>query len=170
MLDFSPAAAEFRKETNQPQPNSDGQADAEDDQELSLSPELLTAFQNTLASYKINFKFTSGPWSHFTENTHSDLILTSETIYRSESHEDLIKIFRSPSSEGGVEGRLKDLSLENSGEERRILVAAKVLYFGVGGGIDEFSNRVKSEGGQVTEVWSHNTGVGRKILQISWEQ
>ena len=61
-----------------------------------------------------------------------------------------------------------------SGEQSICLVAAKVLYFGVGGGIAEFvaaleqEARGKSWKADARTVWERNTGVGRKILQIEW--
>ena len=48
------------------------------------------------------------------------------------------------------------------------LVAAKVLYFGVGGGVQEFVKDVESQGGKVEDVWDQRDGVARKIMSIQW--
>jgi protein-histidine N-methyltransferase len=48
------------------------------------------------------------------------------------------------------------------------LVAAKVLYFGVGGGVEGFVRAVEAEGGVVRTVWEHREGVGRRIMRIEW--
>jgi protein-histidine N-methyltransferase len=57
------------------------------------------------------------------------------------------------------------------------LVAAKVLYFGVGGGVSEFIHSVEGslqEGGQgkgfgkVETVWEKKGGVGRKVMSVEW--
>lgn len=55
------------------------------------------------------------------------------------------------------------------------LVAAKVLYFGVGGGISEFTESIERpvdrlRRGRVENVWERKVGVGRKILRIRWEE
>lgn len=48
------------------------------------------------------------------------------------------------------------------------LVAAKVLYFGVGGGIDDFSEAVSRVGGKMEVVSELKTGVGRKVVRVRW--
>ncbi|CAD6909887.1 unnamed protein product, partial [Tilletia laevis] len=52
------------------------------------------------------------------------------------------------------------------------LVAAKVLYFGVGGGVHSFINAVqssrKASGGYAHVVRELNVGVGRAVLQTGW--
>ena len=55
------------------------------------------------------------------------------------------------------------------------LVAAKVLYFGVGGGVSEFTKLietpVKTTGrprGKVEIVLERNVGVGRKVMNVQW--
>jgi len=197
---FSDAAQEFRsaESSSDPKPTAN---EEEEELELTLSPALLNAFQSTLQAYKISLRFTSGPWSLFPSANASDrveeggydLLLTSETIYREESYDDLIAIFRlaneSRSSQYGtsMESKLTQLSISSSqpnSESKappQILIASKVLYFGVGGGIDEFTRRVKQAGSHdrnentdsgsvvnVETVWEQQKGVGRKILRVIW--
>lgn len=95
-----------------------------------------------------------------------DLILTSETIYNVDNQAKLIAIFKhclkhrrrlpdgtsddnSSSSEGGGE----------------ILLAAKSVYFGVGGGLQEFRRRMEREGFEVETVAKSEAGVSRHILR-----
>jgi protein-histidine N-methyltransferase len=59
------------------------------------------------------------------------------------------------------------------------LVAAKVIYFGVGGGVAEFSRFVEDAAyldhdrghhkGVVETVWERRVGVERQVLRIKWE-
>lgn len=48
------------------------------------------------------------------------------------------------------------------------LVAAKILYFGVGGGIAEFERSVRVVGGDLTNVLERTIGVGRRVMRIDW--
>lgn len=102
------------------------------DYELLLTPEFLQAFQNDLSNRNIDIKFISGSWgrqfSHVIEQqlspSSTTLVLTSETIYQPENlpviAETLLQFHRTYSA--------------------RSLVAAKDIYFGVGGSIVEFEN------------------------------
>lgn len=53
------------------------------------------------------------------------------------------------------------------------LVAAEVLYFGVGGGVDAFEEAVRGCGGAVERVagpWEEaKVGVGRRVMRVTWE-
>lgn len=63
----------------------------------------------------------------------------------------------------------KDDSQEKTDQEGYLcLVAGKVLYFGVGGGIDDFSEAVGKVGGKMEVVSEWKTGVGRKVVRIRW--
>ena len=75
------------------------------------------------------------------------------------------------SKDTSLEDLTKSLSLES--RPRRFgwpicVVAAKVLYFGVGGGVKEFENRIRDYEGQITTVMERKTGVGRKLMQVDW--
>jgi len=171
---FSNAAKVFR-ESNEQEDIQEG--------ELSLSQDLIDAFGGTLNRYQISFTFISGPWSRF-PSAHAppfsyDLILTSETIYRPESYEDIIGILKTnlaptvdhPNDSNAIQTRDVTFDRRPLGSDpggSQALIASKVLYFGVGGGIDEFSNRITTQGGRLEVVWSSQVGVIRKILQASW--
>jgi protein-histidine N-methyltransferase len=49
------------------------------------------------------------------------------------------------------------------------LVAAKVLYFGVGGGVSDFIDYITKNGiGKARVVKEHNIGVGRVIMSLEF--
>ncbi|KAF9517810.1 hypothetical protein BS47DRAFT_1371242 [Hydnum rufescens UP504] len=97
--------------------------DCHPETDVEISPELIDAFCASLRSLHITLRFFTGSWKSLLETKTSvlhtmvrpyDIVLTSETIYRQASLESLI------------------------GGPSWCLVAAKVVYFGVGGGVNEF--------------------------------
>lgn len=93
------------------------------------------------------------------------MILTSETIYRPTSLRDLLGVLYRSSSSSKKEGEE---------DEAMCLLAAKVVYFGVGGGIAEFQRALESgvvEGvkGRLKIVWEEKRGVARSIMRIRWK-
>lgn len=134
--------------------------------ELPITPELKTAFLKTLESLNITLRFFVGSWDTFSPLPTSadpvkankyDIILTSETIYRKESLRPLIDLMRRACLGPGE----KEASY-------LCLVAAKVLYFGVGGGVSDFLQAVEGEKATVDTVLERTAGVGRKIMRIRW--
>ncbi|KAA1476118.1 hypothetical protein DENSPDRAFT_784541 [Dentipellis sp. KUC8613] len=160
--------------------NDDADASVEADPsvagELDFSPSLRAAFQASLAEHHIHLRFFTGAWDGFSVDKtlepgkHYDVVLTSETIYRSESLPALLHVLRQASCGAGEEdiaARAANLSLE--GGPYVCLVAAKVLYFGVGGGVEEFVDAVQVGGkGSVETVWERKVGVGRKVMKVTW--
>ncbi|KAG6840316.1 hypothetical protein C0991_007466 [Blastosporella zonata] len=159
----SPAALAFRASLPPPEAEDEdaeptpSDADPNTPGDLFLTPELKSAFLASLEAYKIRLRFFSGSWGSFPVAPY-DVVLTSETIYRSESLDPLLFL-------------LKGASVDEKEKERRCLclVAAKVLYFGVGGGVVEFVERVKDQGGTVDTVWEVAAGVGRRIMSVQWK-
>lgn len=153
--------------------------------ELPINASLKSAFLSSLESHCISLRFFSGSWESF-DLHHSgvggipyDVVLTSETIYRTESLPPLLKLMRSAClGEGdGTERTLEDsvsekLTISSRAPSYMCLVAAKVLYFGVGGGTSEFVRAVEEGRGQslgkVMTVWERNLGVGRKVMKVEW--
>lgn len=101
------------------------------------------------------------------------LILASETIYSPDSivpfTETLMALLSSSSSRKGTKGGA-------GGAGSTALVAAKKMYFGVGGGVDGFVLEVRRRGGTVDvleeigddgQTGGGGGGVGRVILQVS---
>ena len=139
----------------------------------------------------------SGSWENIlrerfqdsTPQSAYDFVLTSETIYRTESLDALVGIMRAACLAGAQAASAgsrstgagsssidpaagsssvpaRDISL---GGKPLCLVAAKVLYFGVGGGVPDFVRAVEEGGlGHVETVLERTKGVGRKVLRVDW--
>ncbi|CAE7206415.1 unnamed protein product, partial [Rhizoctonia solani] len=137
----------------QPQTSFDPYAfDVAEPGDLAFTPTLRTAFLDSLASYHMELRFFSGPWDGFVPTTPYDLVLTSETIYQPTSLPSLIRLLR-----------------DSTGSSGKCLVAAKLVYFGVGGGIREFEQALTVGGGSAQCVWEKREGVGRSIMQVVFD-
>ncbi|RUS80020.1 hypothetical protein EGW08_012228 [Elysia chlorotica] len=108
---------------------------------------------NIIETEEVNCRYFSGDWSSLSqllqqEKQIYDVILTAETIYSSENYPSLHDVFSTSLSSNGI-----------------IVVAAKVYYFGVGGGTDGFIEYVESRKRFTAEiVHTIKTGVPRKII------
>ncbi|WRT65339.1 uncharacterized protein IL334_002282 [Kwoniella shivajii] len=165
--------------------------DLESPGNLALSPALVEAFQNLLVERGIDLKFTYGHWTGLADDLVKDgkgydLVLTAETIYAEESNASLLEVLRSGARKGdkgnakesiGLEDSLGDLKVNDDDWQKKplsesaqglTLVAAKVLYFGVGGGLSAFLDRVENDGGWWKGVKNWTKGVGRKVVQVGW--
>ncbi|KAE8141445.1 hypothetical protein BDV38DRAFT_205789 [Aspergillus pseudotamarii] len=146
-----------------------GTEDHVEELELDITPELLESFQKDLAERRISVEFISGAWSSaFVDLVFSSsdkakngvLVLASETIYSPASlrafSETLLALIRRPVRAGG---------------RSRALLAAKKVYFGVGGGVDEFLEVFNTVGGDELDVKERldvkSEGVGRIVLEIA---
>ncbi|KAL4252026.1 Lysine methyltransferase [Pleurotus pulmonarius] len=160
---MSPASISFRQSITSSEvsfPPVDSTAPGE----LPITSELVAAFQDSLLAFNISLRFFTGSWETFdlqqslsltkeaNRDRTYDMVLTSETIYRVESLSALIELMRKSVGQ----------------HEYQCLVAAKILYFGVGGGVSEFVARVEGQSGRVETVWEKSAGVGRKIMQVHW--
>ncbi|KAE8224811.1 hypothetical protein CF319_g2349 [Tilletia indica] len=158
----SPAALPFHTTTQGPDPSSTTQQHQQGTKrsphtpaELELTPDLLSTFQSDLLqSHDIHLRFFSGPWSTLNPVLSPqpyDLVLTSETVYSLSTLPSLVHILHACSSSSAL-----------------CLVAAKILYFGVGGGVHSFINALVPTGGHAHVVREINVGVGRAVLETSW--
>lgn len=152
--------------------------------EVHITPELIDAFKASLSNHGISIRLYSGAWSEFTSPSAPDsleldydLVLTSETIYRVESLPSLINALRTASGHAKAafevgSSAASALSWSAGGDAPRdhsiVLVAAKVVYFGVGGGVREFVDAVETAGGHSRTVWTIEAGVGRQVLQVEF--
>ncbi|KAI0766234.1 hypothetical protein BC629DRAFT_893881 [Irpex lacteus] len=176
-------------------------ADPSQPGDLPITPELFTAFRKSLTEYNIDLRFFSGSWEAFTFDEERrkrkyDLVLTSETIYRINSLPSLLNFMWQASTSGsGGSNSLEDLTSElkisaeddeplqvehkGPGVDGLCIVAAKLVYFGVGGGVSEFVDAVENvrhsgEGalarpaGSVRTVWKKDEGVKRVIMEVKW--
>ncbi|KAK5092079.1 hypothetical protein LTR70_005044 [Exophiala xenobiotica] len=153
----------------------DSEGDAEEGH-VEVDEDLVGKALKVLEDANIEIDFISGAWgedflhllyghgqtSQYMSRPLSDqsqtLVLASETIY-------------APSSLGVFSNLLYDML----NEERRMapgraeaFVAAKKVYFGVGGGVAEFEEEIKKLGGMSKTVLDvKGAGVGRVVLEIS---
>ncbi|RMJ26313.1 hypothetical protein PHISP_02799 [Aspergillus sp. HF37] len=141
---------------------------AEQDEELDITPELVENFEKDLSERGITVDFISGAWSPaFVDLAFSavgdgkarTVILASETIY-------------SPASLGAFsETLLALLRWSTSAKAKsRAFIAAKKVYFGVGGGVDEFLAVLKDTSGDCDvkeKLDVKSEGVGRVVLEVT---
>lgn len=136
--------------------------------DLDITPDLLSRFLRDLEDKAISISGISGSWNE----AFSDILapfeysqrrcrietifLASETIYSLDSIHAFTKVL------------LKALQFaEETHASGKALVAAKKLYFGVGGGVDEFLKVLKELGGKGETVWeSKDKGVGKVIMEV----
>ncbi|KAI0634751.1 hypothetical protein C8Q77DRAFT_1277650 [Trametes polyzona] len=196
---MSPASAAFRSpsaaapsgganEEDEPEPLPP--ADATEPGELPITDALKSAFLDSLRQYGVHLKFFTGSWASFDVAKAGgpyDIVLTSETIYRTDSLGSLVDLLhrataRVPASKtlgASLAERTAQLSLTEGGVDLRkladepylCLVAAKLVYFGVGGGVNEFVRAVEGgeeKKGEVRTVWERIHGVKRSVMQVTW--
>ncbi|KAG8831889.1 hypothetical protein FRC18_005809 [Serendipita sp. 400] len=200
--------------------------------DLDITPQMLTAFHQSLSQHNIELRFSAGSWESFDPRSQTDisgpdrgksegvnltrgtdppsdvappydLIITSETIYRTSNVPSLLSVLRNastnhvgsdkpvlrsptilssltrqwhlptppspPDYHGDWEEQPSNITeTRSSTRTSMVLVAAKILYLGVGGSIIEFESIARGDGARVETVWERNVGVGRKILRLSW--
>jgi len=135
---------------------------------LTVTQGLLDAFTASLDAHKVRLCFFAGSWESLREKlAHQgkppyDIVLASETIYRPQSLDAFLGVLRIATATAAV--AVSDEVVQPS----LCLVAAKVLYFGVGGGVQGFVRAVEEENGTLCTVWEHREGVGRIIMEIQW--
>ncbi|KAH8392926.1 hypothetical protein KR215_010988 [Drosophila sulfurigaster] len=102
-------------------------------------------------------KFYAGDWMHFAELAENhkkyDIILTSETIYNIENQQKLLDTLRKRLHPDG-----------------NILIAAKSHYFGVGGGLEQFVEVVKSDKVfHSQQLWQADENLKRGIIELKFQ-
>ncbi|KAF7761495.1 hypothetical protein Agabi119p4_9487 [Agaricus bisporus var. burnettii] len=168
---LSPASLSYRtSQSSSPDSDSLPFPNPPEPFELPITPSLKSAFLSSLnpETYNISLRFFSGSWSSFStllpslHPTNFNLVLTSETIYRMDSLPILIQTLRLASSP-------KSTTTSDSTTQGECIVAAKVLYFGVGGGVSEFIDYMaKNDIGKVRVVKERKMGVGRVIMSLEF--
>jgi len=135
---FSPAPpSESRTRGRQSGDHGDESGVEDADGELEISEALLARFKSSLVEAKVQLSFVSGPWSpSFIKHlptlspTAPLLILAAETIYQPTSLPSFIAVLVA--------------LLQISPTHARALIAAKKVYFGVGGGVEDFMRAMAS--------------------------
>ncbi|KND90309.1 Histidine protein methyltransferase 1 [Tolypocladium ophioglossoides CBS 100239] len=138
--------------------------------ELELGPGVLRAFQTYLLERNISLSFLSGGWSpKFVQLLYDpsgaapqasgsapvSLLLGAETIYSPFA----LQAFNE--TVFAVLGR-EQAAL---GAQAAAFVAAKRLYFGVGGSLDDFIEKAQAKGGNVTKLRQETEGVARGVVR-----
>lgn len=134
--------------------------------ELDIDDELLHAFSAGLQERNINLSFYSGAWSpefvQLVTSTSSNkvrssnsslLVLGAETIYSPMA----LKSF--------TESLMTILHLQDNSESMA-LIAAKKVYFGVGGSIEDFCDALRARGGKVEQIREEADGVRRAVVEV----
>jgi len=132
--------------------------------ELEIDWEFINNFLASLDSYNIKLSFLSGAWGadfiHLaSENMKSDpahlTILGAETIY-------------SPFALKSFAQTLTGLLEMMPDAEKTALVAAKKVYFGVGGSMEDFCEMVREKGGLVEQIREESGGVRRSVVEVKF--
>lgn len=160
-----------------PQSPSTGSESAEQDLDLEPLAGSLPCIAQQMKDRGIDISFISGAWgpdffsllkpmlcppspssSEAVVEAPRILILASETIYSPTTLPDFV----------GTMIGLLSLGAEGS----RALVAAKKVYFGVGGGVAEFEREVEGRGALVRTIWDsgESGGVGRVVLEVALQR
>ncbi|ODH52516.1 hypothetical protein GX48_01296 [Paracoccidioides brasiliensis] len=182
-------------------PNKVADNDEQPDLDLDIDPALISSFQDDLRARGISLSFISGAWSPaFVElalATHPQtpdasapspkksklLILASETIYSPSSihpfSETLLTLLHRGASGSASASEAAPTGVDSPSESKfKALIAAKKVYFGVGGGIEEFLDVMRDvtcrqgaesdgDGFFVKErVEVKDKGVGRVVLEV----
>ena len=130
--------------------------------EFDLDSELIEEFTTSLDSSNTNLSFFSGAWSsEFVQLVEQQMasqpddltIVGAETIY-------------SPAALRSFAETLMALLQGESGRKKTALVAAKKVYFGVGGSIADFCDSVRAKGGSVEQIREELDGVRRAVIEV----
>ncbi|UZJ51827.1 hypothetical protein CBS101457_001147 [Exobasidium rhododendri] len=151
----------------------------EDNGDVEVTQDVLDEFSLALTALDIRIDLFSGPWHGLHDagafdctRTTCNVVLTSETIYSIESLPVLVETLGVACS-GSIIAILQKTTLaetkgraEVTTKQDLCLVAAKVLYFGVGGGVNAFQEELAKHKASSTVVWRSERGVARIILQV----
>ncbi|KAG0647792.1 S-adenosylmethionine-dependent methyltransferase [Hyphodiscus hymeniophilus] len=130
--------------------------------EVEIDADLLEKFFSSLKSHDIRLLFLSGAWSpEFVrlaiQTMRSDparlTILGAETIY-------------SPVALRSFAETLMSLLDKTPAGDKIAFIAAKKVYFGVGGSIEDFCDSVRAKGAVVKQIREESDGVRRAVVEI----
>lgn len=147
--------------------------------ELELTSELVEKFESSLKSRDITLNFYSGSWESLhkvgafgNHGSTTSIVLTSETIYSMESIPTLVDAL-SMACSASIESILQETTLTDQKDRKSTikdlcLVAAKILYFGVGGGVNALEEELQRRKASSKIVWKSDRGVARVVLQVNF--
>ena len=149
--------------------------------ELDTALLAVQSFTERLASQGVIVRPISGAWGHefvqlargqiepskSADENNLTLVLASETIYSPDSLPEFVRTLVGLLSADRADALHGSVALA--------LVAAKKVYFGVGGGVDDFVDAATKAGASVQMVWDSDSenakkrsgGVGRCILEVT---
>ena len=143
---------------------ANGNSDASSKGDLDITPELLQQFQADLAAKSILLTFLSGPWSPelllnipASSPDLGTLVLAAETIYSPASTKAFVEL---------LVAILKRVKMSKA------MIAAKRMYFGVGGSVDGLKEACREKGAVAYEIENHGVpgmeegGVGRALVEV----
>lgn len=131
--------------------------------DLELTPEILTAFRTTLTTQGISLNFLSGSWSPALAEMippsapdMGTLVLGAETIYSPAATEAFVEIL---------------MQLLRRVKMAKAMIGAKKFYFGVGGSVDGLKEACAAKGAVAYEIENHGVpgleeGVGRALVEV----
>jgi protein-histidine N-methyltransferase len=135
----------------------------EEEAELDIDEGVVGEFLSALEKYKISLSFFSGAWSpefvrlvgeKMASGGYSTLtIIGAETIY-------------SPYALKSFAETLVHLLELMEGGQKTALVAAKKVYFGVGGSMEDFCEMVREKGAVVEQIREESGGVRRVVVEV----
>jgi hypothetical protein len=131
--------------------------------ELEIDEALLQSFLNTLRTYRITLSFFSGAWSpDFVRLVSTNMgmgssrrftVLGAETIY-------------SPFALKTFADTLVTLLETIPANEKNAIIAAKKVYFGVGGSMEDFCDAVRAKSMDVQQIREESDGVRRAVVEV----
>lgn len=130
--------------------------------ELELGEELIARFISSLEASRTSLSFFSGAWcpefvnlvgKSMDSDPTSLLVLGAETIY-------------SPFALRSFAETLSSLMESTPDVEHVALVAAKKVYFGVGGSMEDFCSQVRKNGAVVKTIREESDGVRRAVVEV----
>ena len=130
--------------------------------ELDLSPEFIQEFIQSLQARQITLSFFSGAWSpEFVE-------IVSQSLSSQTSHLTIIgaETIYSPAALKSFAETLLGLLDSLPDDNKSALVAAKKVYFGVGGSMEDFCNLVREKGRSVQQIREESDGVRRATVEV----
>lgn len=168
--DFSKASKPYRETLT-----TDPKLDPSIPGDLALGTHLMAAFKESLHQRNVTLRFFAGSWATFRPRSEEeppfDFVLTSETIYRPGNVPVLLDVLHQAVSfekQTGPSSFIPIIRKLSSKPSPTILVAAKVLYFGVGGSVDEFEDISRRVGASVQTIQETKVGVGRRIMKVDF--
>jgi protein-histidine N-methyltransferase len=136
--------------------------DWEEEGELEIDEGLVNGFLAGLGMRNISLSFFSGAWSpdfvrvvgeNMASGSGPVTIIGAETIY-------------SPFALKSFAETLMSLLELMEGESKTALVAAKKVYFGVGGSMEDFCEMVRAKGALVEQIREESDGVRRAVVEV----